>query len=601
MLDLRARLPDIPHRPGVYLFKDAQGTPLYIGKARDLRQRLTTYAQEGLQDPRIRRMLARAEDLEYLVTRSEAEALLLEANLIKRYQPRYNIRLKDDKKYPYIKITVQEPYPRIFPTRDLRDDGSVLFGPYTNAQSMRKVIRLLRKLFPLRTCKYRLPARRPIPPCLDYHIGRCLGPCFQDSPELRQKYHQAVQGVLDFLSGNFQSLVERLEQEMQQAARDLRFEEAAVLRDQLRAIYQVMGKQHIVGTTPENKDLVSLAVEGHTAVALVMKVRSGKVVDPEPFVLEVPAEASLQELMDHFLALYYSSSALGMDAVVSDPAPSRPEPLEHMVARRGRRLTFRGVHPREQALMDLARENARRILEQELRWKQGRAWIPASVRELQEILGLPHPPVRILAFDVSHLFGRQPVGSSVEFRMGKPYKSGYRRYRIRRTRGIDDYAMMREIVERRMREELEGQEELPQLLLIDGGLGQVRAAREALEVLGIEEVRLLGLAKRLDELVTEEGQVIMLPGRSQALQLLQRIRDEAHRFALGYHRKLRAKSALASLLDTLPGVGPLRKQRLLKAFGTVSRLMAASPEEIAQVPGIGPRTAQRIYQTLHGE
>ncbi len=600
MLDLKARLPDVPNRPGVYLFKDAQGRYLYIGKARDLRHRLAAYAQDP-HDPRIRRMLERAADLEYLVTRSEAEALLLEANLIKRYQPRYNIRLKDDKKYPYIKITVQEPYPRIFPTRDLRDDGSVLFGPYTSAQSMRKVIRLLRKLFPLRTCKYRLPARRPIPPCLDYHIGRCLGPCFRDTPEVREAYARAVQGALDFLSGNFRSLVERIEQDMQRAARELRFEEAAVLRDQLRAIYQVMGRQQIVGIGTENKDFVALAREGNTAVAMVLKVRNGKVQEKEHFVLEVPAEAGPRELLDHFLALYYSSSALGMDTVVTDPPPGQPETLAEMVARRGGRVVFRGAHPREASLMDLTRENARRILEQELQWKQGRTLIPPAVRELQELLHLPHPPVRILAFDVSQLFGRQAVGSSVEFRMGKPYKSGYRRYRIRRTEGVDDYAMMREIVERRLREELESAEELPQLLLIDGGVGQVRAAREALEVLGVEEVRLLGLAKRLDELVTEEGQVIMLPGRSQALRLLQRIRDEAHRFALGYHRKLRTKNALASLLDTLPGVGPLRKQQLLRAFGSVSRLMAASPEEIAQVPGIGPKTARRIYQALHGE
>lgn len=600
MLDLKARLPDIPHRPGVYLFKDAQGTILYIGKARDLRHRLASYAQDP-HDPRIRRMLQRAEDLEYLVTRSEAEALLLEANLIKRYQPRYNIRLKDDKKYPYIKITVKEPYPRIFPTRDLRDDGSVLFGPYTSAQSMRRVIRLLRKLFPLRTCKYRLPARHPIPPCLDYHIGRCLGPCFRDSEELRRQYRQAVQGTLDFLAGNFQGLVQRLEREMQQAAQGLRFEEAAVLRDQLRAIYQIMGKQQIVGASPENKDFVALALEGHTAVAMVLRVRNGKVVEKEHFVLEVPSATTPQELMDHFLALYYSSSTLGMDTVVSDPAPTHPETLQEMVARRGSRTTFRGPHPREGSLMDLTRENAHRILEQELQWKQGRSLIPVAVRELQEILHLPHPPVRILAFDVSQLFGNQAVGSSVEFRMGKPYKSGYRRYRIRRTQGIDDYAMMREIVERRLREELEGQEELPQLLLIDGGIGQVRAAREAMEVLGIEEVRLLGLAKRLDELITEEGRVIMLPGRSQALRLLQRVRDEAHRFALTYHQKLRGRDALSSLLDTLPGVGPLRKQNLIRAFGSVSRLMAASPEEIAQVPGIGPKTARRIWHALHGE
>ncbi len=589
-----------PERPGVYIFKDARGSALYIGKAKNLRARLRTYLQPTAH-PRLLTFLKKVHDLEILITESEAEALLLEANLIKRQQPRYNIRLKDDKKYPYIKVTVQDPYPRIYPTRNLTPDGSLIFGPYTSASSMRQALRLIRKLFPIRTCKYKLPSKRTIRPCIDYAIGKCLGPCFRE--DIQDAYRSAVQGVIEFLSGKTEALESRLETEMKQAAESLEFERAAVIRDQLLAVRGFMGDQRVVLRKQQNQDIIAIAKERKTALVLVLMLRGGKVVNKEHFLLDLPhAEATNVEILEHFIRLYYSTAPLTADTVILPEYLEGIQEIQEMVRSRGREMVFRLPHASEHRLMALAQENAKQLLESELRWKLGRPLIPESLYELQNLLKLPEVPVRILAFDISQLFGKHAVGSSVEFRMGKPYKSGYRRYRIKRVSGIDDYAMMREVVERRFRRELEGSEDLPGLVLIDGGIGQVRAAREALDILGIEEeVRLVGLAKRLDELHLEDGAVVMLPARSPALKLLQRIRDEAHRFALKYHRTLRTKGALESLLDTLPGVGEARKQALIRYFGSLHRLMGASPREIAEVPMIGPKLAEKIYRALHGE
>ncbi len=589
-----------PERPGVYIFKDARGSTLYIGKAKNLRARLRTYLQPTAH-PRLLTFLKKVHDLEVLITESEAEALLLEANLIKRQQPRYNIRLKDDKKYPYIKVTVQDPYPRIYPTRNLTPDGSLIFGPYTSASSMRQALRLIRKLFPIRTCKYKLPSKRTIRPCIDYAIGKCLGPCFRE--DIQDTYRSAVQGVIEFLSGKTEALESRLETEMKQAAESLEFERAAVIRDQLLAVRGFMGDQRVVLRKQQNQDIIAIAKERKTALVLVLMLRGGKVVNKEHFLLDLPhAEATDVEILEHFIRLYYSTAPLTADTVILPEYPEGIQEIQEMVRSRGRVLVFRLPHASEHRLMALAQENAKQLLESELRWKLGRPSIPESLYELQRLLKLPEVPVRILAFDISQLFGKHAVGSSVEFRMGKPYKSGYRRYRIKRVSGIDDYAMMREVVERRFRRELEGSEDLPGLVLIDGGIGQVRAAREALDILGIEEeVRLVGLAKRLDELHLEDGAVVMLPAQSPALKLLQRIRDEAHRFALKYHQTLRSKGALESLLDTLPGVGEARKQALIRYFGSLHRLMGASPREIAEVPMIGPKLAEKIYRALHGE
>ncbi len=589
-----------PERSGVYIFKDARGSTLYIGKAKNLRARLRTYLQPTAH-PRLLTFLKKVHDLEVLITESEAEALLLEANLIKRQQPRYNIRLKDDKKYPYIKVTVQDPYPRIYPTRNLTPDGSLIFGPYTSASSMRQALRLIRKLFPIRTCKYKLPSKRTIRPCIDYAIGKCLGPCFRE--DIQDAYRSAVQGVIEFLSGKTEALESRLETEMKQAAESLEFERAAVIRDQLLAVRGFMGDQRVVLRKQQNQDIIAIAKERKTALVLVLMLRGGKVVNKEHFLLDLPhAEATNVEILEHFIRLYYSTAPLTADTVILPEYLEGIQEIQEMVRSRGREMVFRLPHASEHRLMALAQENAKQLLESELRWKLGRPLIPESLYELQNLLKLPEVPVRILAFDISQLFGKHAVGSSVEFRMGKPYKSGYRRYRIKRVSGIDDYAMMREVVERRFRRELEGSEDLPGLVLIDGGIGQVRAAREALDILGIEEeVRLVGLAKRLDELHLEDGAVVMLPARSPALKLLQRIRDEAHRFALKYHRTLRTKGALESLLDTLPGVGEARKQALIRYFGSLHRLMGASPREIAEVPMIGPKLAEKIYRALHGE
>lgn len=593
------KINELPEKPGVYIFKDGSGTTLYVGKAKNLKHRLRSYLHTQ-DNPRLSKLIKKISSLEYLVTQSEAEALLLEANLIKRLQPRYNIRLKDDKKYPYLKVTVTEQYPRIYPTRDLTPDGSLLFGPYTSAASMRKALRLLRTLFPLRTCKYKLPSKRKINPCIDYFIGKCLGPCFKD--DIKNEYKLAVYGAIDFLSGKTRELEYRLEKEMLEASKNLEFERAALVRDQLLAVRGFMGDQRVVHSKHKNQDIIGIATTGSNALLLVLMLRNGKVVNKEHFLLDVPVQQEdITEIIYEFLMLYYSTASLSADTVLVSEIPERINEVAMMTEKRGKKIRFRIPTPSEHGLMKLAQDNAKEILQSELKWRLGKPLIPDSLTSLQQILKLKHIPVRILAFDISQLFGTNAVGASVEFRMGKPYKSGYRRYKVRKTTGIDDYAMMREVVERRFRKELEGNEELPELVLIDGGIGQVHSAREALNILGLEEITLVGLAKRLDELHLETGEVVMLPHRSPALKLLQRIRDEAHRFALKYHTTLRSKNTLTSFLDTLPGVGECRKNALIRYFGSLKRLMSASPKEISQVPGIGKKLAEKIYLNLHGE
>lgn len=593
------KINELPEKPGVYIFKDARGTTLYIGKAKNLKHRVKAYLQPQ-ENPRLRRMLNKISSLEYLITQSEAEALLLEANLIKRFQPHYNIRLKDDKKYPYLKVTINDPYPRIYPTRNLTPDGSLLFGPYTSAASMRKALRLLRTLFPLRTCKYKLNTKRKINPCIDYFIGKCLGPCFKD--DIKDDYKLAVDGAINFLTGKTKELEHRLEREMLEASKNLEFERAALIRDQLLAVRGFMGDQRVVQSEHKNQDIIGIATSGSNALLLILMLRNGKIVNKEHFLLDVPGgQEDLNAILYEFLMLYYSSASLSADTVLLPEVPKNIDEITKMVEKRGKRIKFRTPTPGESGLLKLAQENAKELLENELKWRLGKPLIPDSLRALKETLQLKDLPVRILAFDISQLFGSNAVGSSVEFRMGKPYKSGYRRYKIKRITGVDDYAMMKEVVERRFRRELEGNEELPDLVLIDGGIGQVHAAREALNILGLEEITLVGLAKRLDELHLESGEIVMLSQRSPALKLLQRIRDEAHRFALKYHTTLRSKNAFTSFLDTLPGVGEYRKNALIRYFGSLNRLMAASPNEIAQVPGIGKKLAEKIYLNLHGE
>ncbi len=585
-----------PAKPGVYMFRGKRGY-LYIGKAKSLRDRLSSYLSSS-SGPRISRVLKYAVDLEYFVTSSDAEALLLEANFIKRYQPRYNVRLKDDKKYPYLKITVGETYPRIYPTRDLRDDGSVLFGPYASAGAMRKTLRTVRKLFPLRTCKYKLPSKRKISPCIDYYIGKCLGPCLPGFPV--DEYRKAVEGLVEFLSGKTERVIKRLEEEMKEAARKLEFEKAAFIRDQLIAVREMLRDQSVVMPGRGNKDVVAIAVGGRIALALILQVRGGKVVGKEHFVLNSGGEEDEKEIARAFINLYYTSSALPAEEIVLRPLPEEAALLEALLAERtGKKVILREPTRDELSLYEMARGNAARLLEEEMALRGTAHLYPPSLLDLQRVLELPRVPLRIEAVDISQLFGKNPVGSVVVFLRGRPAKSEYRRFRIKEVKGIDDFSMIEEVVRRRLRRLKEEGKSYPDLFLIDGGAGQLGRALRAASEVGAEDIAFVAIAKRFDELYLPDGRRVMLSRRSQALRLLQRVRDEAHRFAVSYHRNLRRKEGLLSFLDGIPGLGEKRKMALLNYFGSVSRLLSASKEEIAKIEGFGPKTAERLYSLLH--
>ncbi len=605
MMDFREKVKETinraPDRPGVYIFKGKDGSVLYIGKAKSLSTRLKSYLTE-VDNPRISKLKRRIGSVEFIVTDSEDEALLMEANLIKRLQPRYNVKLKDDKKYPYIKITVSDPYPRVYPTRDLRDDGSLIFGPFTHARSLRRTLRIIRKIFPVRTCKYKLPSKRKISPCIDYYLGICTAPCAFDVN--RDEYMKDVEGIVNFLSGKVHLVEKELESQMEEASRSMDFERAAKLRDMLMALRETLRGKKAPLKEKENVDFVSVATMGNYTMALILQMRGGVITGKENYLLDTTLKEDEREIINSFLSQYYSTSTLLARTIVVDPLPGDVEVLERMLERRiGEKIRIRLPYgPEEKRLYELTRENAERLLEEEiLKRGEGERRAHPALEALKETLGLKEVPKRIEGVDVSQLFGRYAVGSVVVFVDGQPRKSLYRRYRIKRmTEGeIDDFRMVEEVVHRRFKRLTESREELPDLLLIDGGKGQLSFARKALNSLGVK-IPVVAIAKRFDELHLEDGRVVMLEGRSPALRLIQRIRDEAHRFAITYHKTLRKKGSIDSVLDTIPGIGEVKKRRLIKYFGSLKNLLAASPSEIAKVEGIGPKLSNLIYEFLHG-
>lgn len=591
-MDISRKLKGLPHKPGVYLMKDARGRVIYVGKAQSLRDRLRAYfgSTTGLH-PRSQTLLSKIEDFEYIVTDNPVEALILEANLIKLHLPRYNVRLKDDKKYPYIKVTIKEDYPRVFPTRNLKKDGSILFGPYTNVKAMKKALRTAKKIFPVRSCKGKLPEKL----CLDYHIQRCYGPC--EAKISKEEYQHMVQELCHFLSGKSKRVEEELEERMRTLAAELRFEEAARIRDQLNSVTEIVRKQRVVFSDEIDRDVIGLARAGKTSCTVVFQIRDGKLIGREHYFLEGLKRIDDVEVLTTFVGQYYKNSYFLPDEIMLPFEIEERDNFESWLSRRKRkRVKFHFPKIGDKAkLLRMAEKNAGLILEEELLRKKEKA--PASVLELQRMLSLEKPPRSIEAFDISNIFGEYSVGSSVLFKDGRPKKSGYRKYRVKTVSGIDDFAMTGEIVERRFRRLVE-EKQLPDLVLIDGGIGQLRKATEAMKDAGVE-LPTFGLAKRFDELHLADGRVLSLPKTSMALKLLQRVRDEAHRFAVSYHRQLRQKGTRASILDEVPGIGEVKKRELIKAFGSLEELRKASVEEIAEVKGIGPVFAGRIWEFLH--
>lgn len=614
--EIQATLASLPDRPGVYLMKDARGTVLYVGKAQSLRSRVRSYWQKqapprGLGDVhRIRQAIDRVTDLEVTETDSVSEALLLEANLIKRFKPRFNVRLKDDKSYPYIKITLADDFPRIERTRKLPADGSRYFGPYASASSVDEAMNLVRRLFPFRTCTIdiRDGERALARPCLLYHIKRCQGPCIGAID--RASYRRDIRQVELFLEGNAEALVDGLRHEMTFASERQQYERAAVLRDKVRAIERTMESQKMAAFARTELDLVALARRDDQAAVQLFVVRRGKMIGRDVFLLDAPRDVPDDEVVGSFLEQYYARATSIPREVLVPRAVAEVGDLETFLAgRRGHNVRVRTPQRGEKReLMALAQRNAEEALAREAaRWLADQGKTLGALTELGEALGLAGPPMRIECYDISNFQGQESVGSMVVFEEGKPRTGEYRRFRIRTVVGANDFASHQEVLRRRFRRARHGEEgteeerrwAMPDLVIIDGGKGQVSAAREVLEELGLQDVPLAGLAKEREELfLPDRPDPILLPPTSQALYLVQRLRDEAHRFAITYHRNLRDKRARKSAFDGLPGVGPKRRRELLKVFGSAKRVREAPIEQIAAVPGISRALAERIKAHL---
>jgi excinuclease ABC subunit C len=598
----------------VYLMKDASGRVLYVGKAQSLRNRVRQYWQagrRGIQPLRIESAIDRVTDVEYTLTDTVSEALLLEAALVKRNQPRFNVRLKDDKSYPFIKVTLADDFPRIERTRKLPNDGSRYFGPYASATSVDEAMNLIRRLFPFRTCTIdiRDGERALARPCLLYHIKRCQGPCIEAIS--REDYRRDIDQVMQFLEGRQEQVARALRHEMLRASDATDFERAAVLRDKVRAIERTMESQKMAGFARRQLDVLGLARSGGEAAVQLFAIRDGKTISRDVFLLENLGDGPDEEALSAFIKQYYATAGSIPPRVL---VPMRPLEADDLVSlletRRGHRVSLDVPQRGEgRALLALATRNAAETLSREqARWLADQGKTQAALDQLAEALGLAAPPARIECFDISTIQGAATVGSMVVFEDGRPRSGDYRRFRVRTVAGQDDFASHREVLRRRFRRALSSDEgtaeelrwRLPNLVIIDGGKGQVSAGRGVLDELGLHDLPLAGLAKEREELfLPGRSDPIVLPATSSALYLVQRLRDEAHRFAITYHRKVRAAAQTRSALDELPGVGPTRKRALLRVFGSTRALRQASVDEIAAVPGISKGLAGRIHEHLN--
>ncbi len=604
---LAEQLKQLPARPGVYLFRDAEGTIIYVGKAVDLRQRVRSYfsPEHGL-DPKTRRLVRQVRDVEYYVTRLEQEALILELNLIKQHHPRFNIRLKDDKTFPYLKVSVNEAWPRVYLTRRLEDDGGRYFGPFASARSVRRTLQALKRIFPFRSCSRAITGTDKRA-CLEYHLNQCIAPCIGAATQ--PEYAAVIRQVLLFLEGKQEAVRRELESQMAAAAAALQFEKAAIIRDQIAAIDSVVEGQQIAAVTEGNQDAIAFADDGHQACVQVFFVRQGRLIGRESFTLQGTASETPASIMASFIKQYYSSALdIPPRLLLQHPVEDRAAIEEWLSGRRGGRVRLhvpqRGSKRR---LVETVAENAAQGLQQmKARALASPATLDAALAELKERLGLAAPPRRLEGYDISNIQGKEAVGSMVVFVQGRPRPKLYRRFRIRTVEGANDYAMLQEMLHRRFKRLRDSGgppedtwAEKPDLVLIDGGKGQLNAALEAIEESGTGPVAVASLAKEHEEvfLPGHRGPV-ELPRGSAGLQLLQRVRDEAHRFAIGYHQKLHRKRSFGSSLDVIPGIGPKRKRALLRRFGSVKGIREAPLEDIAAVAGMSPGLARKVKELL---
>ncbi len=591
-MDLQEKIRSLPDAPGVYLFKDACGELLYIGKAVSLRKRVQSYFTDrdfGYDGERLGSMVGQIADVEFLLTANELEALILESNLIKQRRPRYNIVLRDDKHYPFIRLNLKDPFPALQVSRRIKSDGALYFGPYVPAGTMWDVLALINRTFPLRTC--RSIKGRTL--CLEYHMGRCLGPC--EGLVTREEYAEIVQKVRLLLEGKDQEVIQQLEQQMHEAADRMEYERAAKIRDRIASLRHATENQRVISARGEDQDVFGLAQEGSEVQIQLLIVRGGKLIGRDSFVFEGVGPEGAPGVLGSLIAQYYLGARQIPKTILTSHLPTEADLLAAMLSARAHRQVEIRVPERgpKAHLVEMAVGNAQAILAQSLTSGVARE---RAMEEVQEALDLPRLPRRIECTDISNISGALAVGSLVTFVDGLPRRSDYKRFRIQTVPGADDYAMVHEVLTRRFAKK---DWLLPDLLLIDGGRGQLNVGLLAAKEAGLTDLPLASLAKE-EELVFRPGRAapIRLPDGSRGKHLLQQVRDETHRFALMYHRSLRGKSGLRSVLDEIPGIGARRKRLLLQRFGSLKRLRAASVEELRTVGGLPPRVAEAAHRLL---
>jgi len=603
---IEEQLNRLPDSPGVYLFRDAEGTILYVGKAASLRHRVRSYFSVGQKlSPKLLKMVSRVADIDFYVTASEQEALILEMNLIKRHRPRYNVRLKDDKTFPYLKIDLKEEWPRVHITRRLEPDGSRYFGPFASAKSVRQTLKMVKGIFPFRSCS------KPITgtdsrACLEYHIGHCVAPCI--GAVSRKEYAGVIKEVIMFLEGKQDRVVRSLQDKMKRAAEGLDFEKAARYRDQLQAIDGVVEGQRIAAAVSGEQDVIAFAQDGDQAYVQVFFIRNSKLTGRESFVMQGTQHEAPPQIMTDFIKQFYSSSpSVPPRLLLQYPVEDMAVLKEWLHSRRGGRIDIQvPCRGSKKQLIDVVAENARQGLEQlKIRQIATPKELEAAIEEIERELNLPKPPLRMEAYDISDIQGKAAVGSMVVFEKGKSKPAHYRRFRIKSVPAANDYAMLQEVLRRRFKHLKETTSLpdtwaiVPDLVLIDGGKGQLNAALSTMGELGVTSVPVASLAKEKEEIyLPRRKKPVVLPRRSPGLRLLQRLRDEAHRFALGYYHKVHRRETFASAFDSISGIGPKRKRVLLQKFGSVQAIREASVAEMAATSGMTEKLARKVKESL---